>query len=371
MSLSLKSLGVVVLSLLLLFTSCAPGPEGVTATVTPTAALEAITVTDVLGRTVSWDTPPERIVIAGRANFMINDAVYLFPEAVERVVALTQAQQTTVPFLSLLDPDFEEKTMFVAESTAEEIASVNPDLVFLKRFMRESVGNSLEAIGIPVVYLDLETPEHYERELQVLGTIFGNQERADEVWAFYRSRLDRIDEGLAGLSDDSAPRALVLQYNPRGGTVALEAPPAAWIQTEMVRLTGGVPVWTDVAQAGWTVVNLEQIAAWNPDKIFVISYFEDSDAVVAQLMADPNWQGLQAVVDDQVFAFPKDFYSWDQPDTRWILGTLWMARQMHPATFVAIDMGQEINQFYGDLYRLDEATIQAEVLPLLEGDVGR
>jgi iron complex transport system substrate-binding protein len=367
MSLSPKSLGSVVLGVLLLLAGCARGP----ASGTPAAGTEPITVIDAVGRTVSWEAPPERIVIAGRANFMINDAVYLFPEASERVVALTQAQQTTVPFLSLLDPDFEEKTLFVAESTAEEIAAANPDLVFLKRFMRESVGNSLEAIGIPVVYLDLETPEQYEREIQMLGTIFGNPERAAQIGEFYGSRLERIKMGLESLQGTSAPRALVLQYNPRGGTVALETPPPGWIQTQMVQLTGGDPVWSDVAQGGWTVVNLEQISAWNPDRIFVISYFEDGEAVVERLTTDPNWQGLQAVAEQQVFAFPKDFYSWDQPDTRWILGTLWMAQQMHPDVFAEIDMSEEIMQFYGELYGLDRDTIEAEVLPLLEGDIER
>ena len=366
MSLSPKSIGMVVLGLLLLLVGCVQGAD-----VGPVPGTEAITVVDAFGRSVSWETPPERIVIAGRANFMINDAVYLFPDAPERVVALTQAQQTTVPFLSLLDPNFEEKTRFTADSTAEEILTADPDLVFLKRFMRESVGNSLEALDIPVVYLDLETPEHYERELQVLGTIFGDPERADQVWDFYRARLDSIETGLAAQETIQTPRALVLQYNPRGGTVALEAPPAGWIQTQMVRLTGGEPVWVDAAGSGWTVVNLEQIAGWNPDRIFIISYFEDGEDVVDRLTADPNWQGLQAVAEEQVFAFPKDFYSWDQPDTRWILGTVWMAQRMYPDVFAEIDMGDEIVQFYHELYGLDDATIETVVLPLLEGDIAR
>jgi iron complex transport system substrate-binding protein len=364
---SRKSIGFVVLSLLLfLLAACTPGEDGA-----PPVGTEAITVVDTLGRTVSWESPPERIVIAGRANFMINDAVYLFPEAPERVVALTQAQQTTVPFLSLLDPDFEEKTRFTADSTAEEIVTADPDLVFLKRFMRESVGNSLEALGIPVVYLDLETPEQYERELQVLGTIFGNQERAEQVWAFYSSRLDTIEEGLANREEASAPQALVMQYNPRGGTVALEVPPAGWIQTQMVQLTGGEPVWGDAAQGGWTVVNFEQIAAWDPDRIFIVSYFEEGAVVLDRLTADRNWQELQAVAEQQLFVFPRDFYSWDQPDTRWILGTLWMAQKMHPDVFTGIDMSNETTHFYSELYGLDAATIEAEVLPLLEGDIGR
>ncbi len=53
----------------------------------------SLSVEDALGRTVSFPSPPQKIIIAGRANFMLNDAVYLFPDAPERVLALTQATQ--------------------------------------------------------------------------------------------------------------------------------------------------------------------------------------------------------------------------------------------------------------------------------------
>lgn len=363
---SIRVVAYLLVSLMLLLTACAPPPVETPSAVTPSAS---VTVTDALGRTVSWDAPPQRMVIGGRANFMINDAVYLFQDAPDRVVALTQATQTTTPFLALLEPAFEEKTRFTSESTAEEIATADPDVVFLKRFMQESVGNALETLEIPVVYLDLETPEQYERELQILGTLFGDPDRADAIWAFYESRLARIDEVRADLQAAGSPRVLVVQADPRGGEMALEVPPASWIQTQMVTLTGGDPVWTDAAQGSWAVVNLEQIAAWNPDHIFVISYFEDVDAMVAQLTSNPNWEGLAAVQEGQVHGVPKDYYSWDQPDTRWILGAMWMATRLAPDRTADIDMREEIIAFYDELYGLDAETVEARVFPLLEGDV--
>ncbi|MGC9520442.1 MAG: ABC transporter substrate-binding protein [Anaerolineae bacterium] len=342
----------------LLIVACAPSPSP-----------SGVAITDALGRTVSLEGPPERIAIGGRANFMLNDAVYTFPDVSDRVVALTQATQRTIPFISLLDPDFEEKVVLTSESTAEEIAATQPDVVLLKRFMRESVGDSLEAAGIPVIYLDLETPEQYERDLETLGAVFANPERADVVWGFYQTRMQRIAEQVDGLQEAEKPSVLVLQYDARGAETALKVPPPSWIQTQMVTLTGGDPVWTDAGGGGWTVVGFEQIAAWNPDRIFVISYFDDVDDVVNRLAADPGWQQLTAVQNGQLFGFPKDFYSWDQPDTRWALGLMWMASRMHPERFGDIDMAAEIDAFYDELYGLDAATIEAQVLPLLEGDI--
>jgi iron complex transport system substrate-binding protein len=141
------------------------------------------------------------------------------------------------------------------------------------------------------------------------------------------------------------------------------------MQTQMTELAGGIPVWQDHAQGGWTVVNLEQVAAWNPDTIFVISYFDPVVKVVGQLKADPQWEALDAVEAGAIYGFPGDFYSWDQPDTRWILGLTWMATRLHPERFAEIDLQEEIFAFYETLYELDAETVESEVLPLVYGDV--
>ena len=357
--------GLILLSLVIGCTRAAPGGEPVD----EVPVSSTVTIVDALGRSVSWDSPPQRIVIAGKSNFFLNDAVYVFPSAPERVVALTKARQTTAPFLALLDPDYAGKLILSPESTAEEIATTQPDVVLLKRFMRESVGEALETLGIPVVYLDLETPGQYKRDLAVLGQIFDDPDRAQAVWEFYESRMSRIQETLADLAASENPTVLVVQFNAKGGEVAFEVPPESWIQTQMLTLAGGRPVWTEGDQGGWTVVNLEQIAAWNPDVILVISYFEPVDTVVSTLKSDATWQGLTAVAEGRIFGFPGDYYSWDQPDTRWILGLIWMARTLHPDRFADLDVGDEINDFYARLYGLDAQTIDHGILPLLQGDV--
>lgn len=334
------------------------------------ASAATVTIVDARGRSVTFAEPPQRIVIAGRANFMLNDAVYLFPAAPARVSVLTRATQRSDDFMALLDPDYAQKMRFSADSGADEIAAEQPDVVLLKSFMAESIGAALEQLDIPVVYLDLETPEQYVRDLTTLGLLFGNPERAAVVIEFYQTQMERISTAMKGLAEEEKPRVLLLQYTDRGGEVAFKAPPVTWIQTQLTELAGGIPIWKEAAPGGgWTVVNLEQIAAWGADQIFIISYFSDVDEVVAQLQADPQWEELRAVQAGQLYAFPKDFYSWDQPDTRWILGFTWLAGKIHPGCLGQVDMLEEINQFYGTLYNLDAAEVAEKVIPVLQGDV--
>ena len=53
----------------------------------PTQAGGAFAVIDALGRSVSFETLPLNIVVVGKATSLINNTLFLFPEAVERVSA--------------------------------------------------------------------------------------------------------------------------------------------------------------------------------------------------------------------------------------------------------------------------------------------
>jgi len=322
---------------------------------------------DALGREVELPGPAQRIVIAGKANFMLNDAVYAFPDAAQRVVALTEAAQRAQAFVGLLDPDAATKTRFIADAAAEEIAAAQPDLVLLKSYMRESLGVPLEQLDIPVIYLDFETPDQYQRDLGILGQALGDPERAEGLWAYYSEILARVAHGAEGLTTVQKPRVLVLQYSDRGGEVAFKVPPVSWIQTQMVELSGGAPVWIDAAQGGgWAVVNLEQIAAWNPDQIYIINYFGSPVDVATRLQADPQWAEMAAVRAGQLYPFAGDYHSWDQPDTRWGLGLLWLAQHIHPARFADVDIQAEVFRFFELFYGLDRSTIEVEILGRME-----
>lgn len=117
------------------------------------------------------------------------------------------------------------------------------------------------------------------------------------------------------------------------------------------------------------MVNLEQVAAWNPDIILVVHYSADSREAVAKLQADARWQALKAVKEGKIYGFAGDFFSWDQPDPRWILGVTWLAGKLHPERFPDLDMQQEVTEFFAAMYGMDAASVQANVLPKLTGHV--
>jgi iron complex transport system substrate-binding protein len=283
---------------------------------------------------------------------------------------MEQRLQRNLSPLPLIDSNFESKAQFERDVAAEGIAPLNPDAVLMKSYLADSLGEPIEALGLPTVYFDLETPEQFFTDVRTMGVLLGNPDRAEEVVSFYEQRVERISQATQGLSDQERPTVLVLQYSDRGGEIALNIPSGDWLQTSMVQQAGGEPVWLDAAGGGWTVVNFEQIAAWDPDQIYVIYYNDDPSPIVEGLVSDNAWGALKAVQSGEIYAFPGDFISWDQPDPRWILGFEWLASKILPEGVYAFEVETALEAFYGSLYGLDENTIQAKVMPLLTGDYG-
>lgn len=355
----MKRFLLFIFSLTLLMSACA-------ATKPESPADSAISITDALEREVILPAAPHRIVITGKALIMIADAAYIFPEALDRIVGMGDAGQGVYNFIDLIDPEYASKFVLSGDAGAEQIATLQPDLVILKSYLAETVGKPIEEIGIPVVYVDFETPEQYTRDLAIFGQVFQNQDRAAKIAAYYQDKSEQVQQAVSEV--ETRPRVLMLYYNNKDGNVAFNVPPAAWIQTRMVKMAGGDPVWTEANLGGsWTQVSLEQIAAWDADQIFIIAYRQNPAEVVAGLKSDPTWQALHATQNGQLHAFPRDLYSWDQPDTRWILGLTWLGEQLHPELYPKLDITAEVRDFYHTLYGLDTAFFDANILPTFAG----
>jgi iron complex transport system substrate-binding protein len=327
-------------------------------------------VVDALGRTVAFEKQPRNIVIVGKATTLLNNAIFLFPEAPERVLSYEQRLQTDVDFITTMFEGMAGKTLLARDATAEQVAPLQPDLVILKTYMREKIGMPIETLGIPVIYLDLETPEQFYIDLRTIGQVFGNPAHAETLIEMYKANEARIADALSGLEESEKPFVLLLEYKNKGGEFTFSVPPLNYLQTVIVERAGGVPVWKEViTDGGWTVVTLEQVAAWNPDIIFIVDYSAKAVEVVAGLKQDPKWQAMGAVSNGKIYAFPADFLSWDQPDPRWGLGELWLASRIHPDRFPGFDLQAEVRQFYADYYNLDAMTIDEKILPLLAADL--
>lgn len=324
------------------------------------------TVSDALGRTVTVPDDPSRIVLAGRAVALLANALYLFPDVSERVVAVGKTNQGLGDFFPVLDDNAADKSRLGQSAGAEEVLAREPDLVILKNYMRDSLGEAIETAGVPVVYLELETPEQYNRDVRIIGQILGQPERAEEVVEAFERRRSQLAEVT---SEVEKPDVVLLSVSGRGGSSSFRVAPEGWMQGTQVELGGGNPIWFDRSLSpGWNEVQFEQIALWDPDVIVLVSYGRPAEEVRAQIESDAQWRTLQAVQEDRVLAMPADYHSWGQPDTRWILGAEWLAHALHAEEFDE-PFGERIYTFFNEFYGMDRSEYRRSIEPRLSGDL--
>ncbi|MBI9043654.1 MAG: ABC transporter substrate-binding protein [Anaerolineaceae bacterium] len=326
---------------------------------------EQILLQDVTGRDIKLDGIPERIVVIGKGTYMPIHLMIMFPEAVDTIVAVESKTDNISTFLEILHPNF-DAIMIEWNAGPEQIAAYAPDLVIAKGYTETDVAKSLSLLDIPVVYLGMETPQQYEKDIRLLGKIFANGDRAEEIVDFYETKLGYIEDKVSELKDSEKPEVLVLEYNNRAGDIAVNVPPEEWIQTQEVKMAGGNPIWVPDLKtgSGWQITNFEQIALWDAKQIFlIVSFPMDPEEVFEELKNDSQWEKLQAVRDEQLYVFPTDLNEWDNPDPRWLLGTTWLAKRMHPDLFQDLDMKTEIIEYFSTLYGMDKASIESTIFP--------
>lgn len=329
-----------------------------------------LSIVDSAGRVTVLPALPERFVVLGKVGhgpYMASHLLYMFPETVSRLVGVEQLDKSS-DFLAIIDPRFSEKKILQINASAEQIAALKPDVVFMKGTVADAMATVLEQVNIPLVYLGLEDPEQFLHGVSLVGDILDDKARAEEICTFYRTRLKMIHDRVNVVCEEKKPRVLVLGYNAKGGAAAVQVPAASWMQTLQVTIAGGRPVWVEEAGMtnGWTVVSFEQIAAWNPDKIFIAPlYRADPSAIIDKLKKDPQWSRLKAVKNAELHTYPSDLFPWDTPGPRWILGTMWMAAQLQPDLFDDIDMKQEVYHFFEELFYMPRERIDSKIMPLI------
>jgi iron complex transport system substrate-binding protein len=321
------------------------------------AGAASLRFTDCTGRVIELARPPQRVFIAGKAGFMITNAVFLLSNAADKLVSYSKSfqYQDAEEFYRLVDDDYEQRRFTDHLTGIEEIAALKPDLVLARDFERSRLERGFDQLGIPVAFFNLEAPEAYYFDLKNLGIIFDEKARAEHIVNFYRSWHSRIKAQVENAKHK--PTVLLLFYTERGGAVSFSSPPRHWLQAKMIADAGGIPVWRDMpVSQGWQQISFEQIAAWNPDYIMITSYYTDLNKAVEELKSSSMWQQLKAVKNEQLLAFPKDYLSWDQPDSRWILGQAWIASVLNPGSTKLPSLMQKLFVEFFALYGIAAET---------------
>ena len=224
----------------------------------------------------------------------------------------------------------------------EVIAAAEPDIALCG--VSSDKGNAqIAEIGIPVYVMLIGWAgiDTIKQEFKNVAHLFGNDERGEELVAYWDEKLAQIAERVEKLPEEE--RAKTVYY--LSGADITKANTGDWGRT-----------WVDVVGATFAVpetdlngdITPEMAIGWDPDAIVI-----QGGSDVNELLNEPKVQDMKAIQAGEVHSCPIGGFWWDRPSPEAPLAFIWLAQTVHPGYFDDIDLEQETVDFFKRFYGYD------------------
>jgi iron complex transport system substrate-binding protein len=305
----------------ILATACAPAAAPTASPTTPalpaaTSTSAAVTLTDGLGRQVTLQAAPQKIISLAPSNTEILFAIGAGSQVVGRdEFSDYPAEAKSLPSIG----------GSMGQYDMESIASLQPDLVLAAELNTPEQVRALEDLHLSVYYLS--NPKDLDglyANLETVGNLTGHTVEAGRLVGQLQERVTGIKSKLEG----AASRPLVYyELDATDPAKPYTMGPGTFID-QLIQLAGGENIGGRLTSA-YGQLSLEEILVANPDVILLgdAAYGVTPEIVAAR----PGWSAIQAVKDNRVFAFDDNLVS--RPTPRLVDGLDSLARLIHPEAF--------------------------------------
>lgn len=264
------------------------------------------TITDFMGRQVTLDAPPQRVVGMSASISEMLFAIGVEPVGVTTGMDFPPAAASLPTFGTGYQPDL------------EALAALEPDLIIANGQLNMPILEQLEAIAPTIVIMTL-TAADVPANARLLGQATWRDTAADYLATSYEDFLTLAGNIGAGHTDD-APSILIIV-----GT--LDQPNYGKSSTylgNMAQLLGATNVADDKADAGpfpgYAQMSVEEIIDADPDFIFTVTRGADTP-MPETMQGDPIWSALSAVQNGQAVELDNRLFV-ESPGPRFVEGML-------------------------------------------------
>ncbi len=317
-------------------------------------------ITNVDGSTISVPENAERIAAVYGPSY--EAAVILGAE--DRIVVCADVQYENFPWaLKIFKRMKELPHLNNVHSSVnfEELQKYSPDLVLT--FNRPNELKQLKKAGISAV--NAVTPQTLEESLDFLDVyaeaIGGDAPaRAQKYRDYFNKKLDMVKSVTDQLSESERPSVYY------AGIDILTTYGKYSDIKEVIEAAGGRCVTAELDAGNHTQINFEQLAAWNPEYIFIDHGGMNDRSTVEQIKdsteRNSRYAAIKAVKDGNIYLTPSGVFYWDMGLQK-ILLVMDMAKTLHPDKFADLDMNAEVREFYSTFF--DHELSEADAAKIL------
>lgn len=328
---------------------------------------ETVEITDHAGRTVEIPAPEklEKVYFTSPAGMIF--AYTMNPEKMAgSSIELTEDEAKYLPDLAAL-PSL-GGIQIGSELNKEEIISSGAQIILqvgtskIKDSDISDADELQDQLDIPVVVVT-GLFEEMDMTYELLGEIYGEEERAAELASYAKEIISDVEEKLSDLSEDEKVRVYYAQ-----GPEGLETEPASSERSTILKYAQANNVAEVDAKEvkGRSPVSMEQVLEWNPE--LIISSSDSRSGTYSHIKEDPVWQEIKAVQDGEVYQTPELPFSWMDrpPSVNRVLGLQWLANLLYPEKY-DIDIVENTKEFCSKFYNVE--LTDEDVSYILEGAV--
>jgi iron complex transport system substrate-binding protein len=275
-----------------------------------------MTVTDDLGRTITIDKAPQRIVSLAPSNTEI-----LFDLGLgDKVVGDTTYDD--YPAAALDKPHVGG----YSDIDIEKVVSLAPDLILAEDIDKADIIPALEKLGFKVYALVPHNLDEIEASVSTIGRLTGANAAAKTIVSQMQSNIKVITDKTSKLTAAQNPRVLYVIWQDPIMSSGSDTP--IW---DMIDKAGGTNVCPD--ETGYPTISMESVIADNPQVVIcnVDNSYAGGNAPLVFFQTEPRLKGIAASVSGKVYGI--DASLTNRPVPRIIQGFEWMAAMIHPELF--------------------------------------
>ena len=256
----------------------------------------SVVIKDDLGREVTFEHRPERIVVTS--------ASFLEPlhEVGGDVVGRPESK-TKMPDFAREKPSIGQ----VYQVDAEKLLACQPDLVIANKGMNEKLLPLLEENKIPALVLDMKSYPSVKREIEIFAQLTGETKQGQKI-------IREMDEKIELVKKKIPPnpvKVAIIHSTSHGLSVQLKGS----IAGSIANMLG----WENVADGLTPLENnpdaapysLETLTLQKPEVIFITSMGKPDEikkSMNEEISKNPAWQALDAVKSRRVYYLPQDLF---------------------------------------------------------------
>jgi iron complex transport system substrate-binding protein len=273
-------------------TTAATAPAGTATSAAPAATTYPLTITDMLGKSVTIAAEPQSVAA-------------ISPTTVEFVYAVGGTSKTRPSSVTLAAAASAKDIGSSYQPNLELIAAEKPDLIVADAVLQPQLAQSLAGLNVPVLYVGASNFADVLTGFDIIGKVLNKPAEAAKLAGDLQTKLADLQKKEGA----TKPKVLILNGAPQDFYAAKPESYAG----DLVKQLGGDNVAAgqpDVGQfPGYTKLSLESIIAAAPDVILAITAGPPGGKTITEtLSADPAWADIPAVKNKRVSEISADLF---------------------------------------------------------------